>query len=132
MKDIRERTLREVVGYSSGSSWDGTHYRSIEITFHDRDNILVENVYESHRVQGLFSLNQVRDQLETARDTLYFREFCYEMSQQVKGVHLVKDAHGNSDGLLFPASPTGIDAEIQAGISGDMKLGKPLQIKPKM
>lgn len=118
--------------YTTGDSWNGTHDRSIEITYQDDDHILVENTHSDHGVGNSFAFQDISRQLNGLKGASYFNDFCYQASLKIPHFRAVRDAYGSINGLEIPATPAIIDAEIAGGVQNTVTTFPRLQIKPKM
>ena len=128
---MADRTLKDVIDYTSGSSWDGTHDRSIEVSYTSADNIIVDNVYQSHHVAGRFTLGQIFDQMAEARSGRYFSDFCYEAGRKIPGIVPCQDDKGQTTGFNLLATPDMIEAEVKGGVQSRVTILS-LRLKPKM
>lgn len=126
---MKEYTLKEIVGYSSGSSWDGTHFRSIEVAFHDEEHITVSNVYENHRVEGTFTYAHLVAHWEETRNTLYFPDFCDAMTAAVPGVRAITNVQGAAIHLDFGETGAMAEAAVRKGVQRPVRLRSPLRIR---
>jgi hypothetical protein len=126
---MTERTLKEIVAYSSGSSWDGTHFRDIEVAFKDEDHVTVSNVYEHHRVEGTFTYAHIVAHWEETRDTLYFSDFCHAMGKSVPGVSAITDEQGRTMGLKLRETGRMAEAAVRQGTQRPVPLTPRLRIR---
>jgi hypothetical protein len=128
----KDSPLFKIVDLTSGSSWDGTHDRSIHVTYVDDNNITVQNEYCGSGPKDVFTLIQIADELadEHFHEARYFSDFCYEIGQNVPGAQTVKSSESQwyYSGVLLPATPMIVDREMKAGAGDNVAAFKPLTL----
>ena len=126
----KKSKLFEIVDKISGDSWNGTHDRSIHVTYNDRDHITVENEYNGSGPKGTFTLAYITDEMDNLKSARYFSDFCQEVARAVPGAQAMQDERGwyatGATGLA--ATPKSIDAEIAAGARDNVTTLKPLTL----
>ncbi|TAL30439.1 MAG: hypothetical protein EPN97_12495 [Alphaproteobacteria bacterium] len=131
---MKETRLYDIVDKISGDSWNGTHDRSIHVTYVDADHITVENEYNGSGPRGVFTLIEIVDAIENEdfRKARYFSDFCYELGQHVPNARVVESEHKwYYSGVLLPATPKMVDREMAAGAGDNVTALKPLTLMPK-
>jgi hypothetical protein len=128
----KEPTLFDVVNYMSGDSWNGTHDRSIEISYQDENHVLVENVYCSSRYGGTFTLRQLGTEQEKLRSARYYRDFCYEAERTIPKATGLRDSRGSIVDVELPETARMIEEAIAEGAGHSLAALKPLRFKLKM
>lgn len=132
MAMAHEWTLFEIVNQMSGDSWNGTHDRSVDVTYHDDNRITVDNNYSSHHIQKDFTLAQIIDALDGLREARYFSEFCQSFASAMPGAKAIMEDRGwYATGLEIPATSTVVDREMAAGAGANVAAFKPLTLGPK-
>jgi hypothetical protein len=128
---VNEWTLYEIVDKMSGNSGDGTHDRSIHVTYVDADHITVENEYNGSGPKGVFTLIEIADAMESEnlRKARYFSDFCSELGRQVPHAQAIESENKwYYSGVLLPATPKIVDREMAAGAGDNVIALKPLTL----
>lgn len=129
----KDWNLKELIDYTSGDSWNGTHDRTINVTFTDSEHVTVANEYNDHGPSNIFTLAHITDELDNIRDARYFSDFCFELARVVPGAQAIKDERGwYAQGVVgLAATPKAIDREIAAGTRENVVPLKPLSLGSK-
>ena len=125
--------LFKLVDKTSGDSWNGTHDRSINVTYVDRDHITVQNEYNGHGPQGTFTLAYITDEIDNLREARYFSDFCRELARAVPGAQAIEgEQKWYATGVVgLAATPNVVDKEIAAGAGDKLTALKPLTLGAK-
>lgn len=122
------RTLKEVLDYRSGDSWNGTHDRCVDVSVQEDGSIVVDNNYSNHHVTKSFTAEQICDQLGEAREARYYRDFCYEAGRKIPGFFAVTDDQGSATDVTNPSM---IETDVKRGVKNNLTVNRPLQLKLK-
>ena len=122
------QTLKEVLDYGSGDSWNGTHDRWVDVSVREDGSIVVDNNYNNHHVAESFTVEQICDQLGEAREARYYLAFCYEAGKKIPGFFAVTDDRGSATDITNPLM---IEADVKRGVKNNLTVNRPLRFKMK-
>jgi hypothetical protein len=113
--------LYDILDYETGDSWNGTHGRIITIEAEGNKFVVVsENALHEHeKRRATFTLDEIREQWEGAKDARYYQDFCAEAVGRIPGVMGIPGHHGAVSDIYFPAD---IPPLVSAGLSTEVSL----------